>query len=201
MMYSQNDEERIIEGLLAQAPPGRFLDIGAYDGKTFSNTLRLVELGWGGVCLEPSAGAFVRLLALHGDSDRVVLVNAAVAAEARLVDFYDSGGDAVSTTVPAHVEKWESGSAVRFKRVMVFTLPIEQVFARFGHDFGFINLDVESQNLELLECLPFEKLTALRVVCVEHDGHQQAMCARAAAHGFRAVAENAENLILHRSVG
>lgn len=36
---------------------GRFLDVGAFDGKTFSNTWRLAQEGWFGVCVEPSPPA------------------------------------------------------------------------------------------------------------------------------------------------
>jgi hypothetical protein len=56
MKYSQNDEERVINGVLDDA--GDFLDVGAFDGKLFSNTLKLYERGWGGVLVEPSPKAF-----------------------------------------------------------------------------------------------------------------------------------------------
>ena len=42
-MYSQTDEERVILEHFAQRPSGRFLDIGAFDGRVFSNTLALAE--------------------------------------------------------------------------------------------------------------------------------------------------------------
>ena len=44
-MYSQNEEEKyILEAIGEQV--GIFLDIGAYDGETRSNTLALVEREW-----------------------------------------------------------------------------------------------------------------------------------------------------------
>ena len=65
-MYSQNDEEKIILDLLKDQPVGRLLDIGAFDGKTFSNSLALFEKGWSGVVVEPNPESLVALIKLHG---------------------------------------------------------------------------------------------------------------------------------------
>jgi len=54
-MFSQNDEEKhIVRFFRDKIDKGSFLDIGAYNGKAFSNTHRLALNGWSGVCLEPS---------------------------------------------------------------------------------------------------------------------------------------------------
>lgn len=198
-MYSQNNEEAIIlEALNGGEPAGRLLDIGAYDGKTFSNTLRLFELGWSGVCIEPSPSVFLGCMALHADNPKVELINAAITVEGGLSDFYDSGGDAVSSISEDHKVRWEAGSQVRFKKYTINTMSIAQLFTRVGYNFEFINLDVESLNLELFRALPFDLMPTLRVLCVEHDGHAQEMMQRMNALGFRLVGQNGENLIFTR---
>ncbi len=60
-MYSQNNEEKFILEHFKNRK-GKFLDIGAYDGKTFSNTFALVELGWSGLEIEASPINFVNLM-------------------------------------------------------------------------------------------------------------------------------------------
>ena len=42
-MYSQNQEEQIILDYFNDVKVGHVLDIGANDGKTFSNSLALIE--------------------------------------------------------------------------------------------------------------------------------------------------------------
>lgn len=199
-MYSQNDEERhIVEHLSGIAPAdGRFLDIGAYDGKTLSNTYRLVELGWGGLCIEPSPFCFTQLLAVHRDNERVQLLNTAVipGAHATILPFHDSQGDAVSTLVNAHAVKWSS--AVKYRSFFTQAMPLQAVFAQFGTDYKFINLDVESLNIELFRELPFAQLTQLKLICVEHDGHAAEMLTTLSGHGFRLLAQNGENIIAGR---
>jgi FkbM family methyltransferase len=199
-MYSQNDEEAVIEGWFKQAgiSEGRFLDIGAYDGKAFSNTYRLVELGWGGVCIEPSPSVFPALLKLHGDNQNIELVNAAVGVQPSLLTFYDSNGDAISTTSVQHMEKWQKGWSVNYKKFLVYTLPLATLFQKFGYRFDFINLDVEATNFEIFAALPFEALTGTRVICVEHDNQMERMSALVRPFGFRPVHSNGENLILAR---
>jgi FkbM family methyltransferase len=197
-MYSQNDEETTILEVFKNLPPGRFLDIGAYDGKTFSNTLRLVELGWRGVCIEPSPNSFDALLRLHGGKDQIELVNCAVGTGNSLIEFFDSGGDAVSSSDPAHVERWTRDGHVKFKKFWLQTVTIDQILHTFGTDFDFINLDVESLNWTIFKDLPFEKLTRTKCICVEHDGHHEAMSKIADSFNFTRCGFNGENVIFHR---
>jgi hypothetical protein len=50
MKYSQNNEQEIILNFF-NGRIGRYLDIGAFDGVSMSNTLALVELGWQGTAI------------------------------------------------------------------------------------------------------------------------------------------------------
>ena len=60
MRYSQNNEQDIIMQYFI-GNRGTFLDIGANDGVTLSNTYALQQAGWGGVLVEPSEEAFNRI--------------------------------------------------------------------------------------------------------------------------------------------
>jgi len=59
-MYSQNNEEDVILNYFGSFV-GTFLDCGANDGVTLSNTRALAERGWCGVLVEPSPKAYARL--------------------------------------------------------------------------------------------------------------------------------------------
>lgn len=203
MAYSQNNEEEVIIAEFARlnVQSGRFLDIGAWDGKGFSNTFRLAELGWKGVCVEASPTVFPSLIKNHAGNPLITLVNAVVAPnQSKLVQWFDSGGDAISSTNPAHVAKWEAGWKVKFTPFWVYTMPISTLFDQFGFDFDFINIDVESTNLELFLALPWKALKQTKVICVEHDYRQNDMAQIAGQHGFRALSMNGENLILTRQL-
>lgn len=52
--YSQIGQDKFINEHFKGKTDGTYLDIGAGDGKLFSNTLFFEELGWKGVCFEPN---------------------------------------------------------------------------------------------------------------------------------------------------
>lgn len=194
-MYSQSDEERwIIEFFGSNI--GRFLDIGAYDGITFSNTHRLVELGWSGVCVEPSPAAFMGLMKLYRDNPKVQLVNCVVDEFSHLVKFYDAGGDAVSSIDLNHRVKWENFGGSKFSEIFVKTITTKDLFGVFGYNFDFINIDVENKNFELFRGIDFNNLPRLKAICIEHDNKIKQMTSMAESFGFKIINQNAENIFL-----
>jgi FkbM family methyltransferase len=59
---SQLGQDRIVDEYLRGKRDGIFVDIGAYDGVTFSNTLTLErERDWTGICIEPLPDVFAQL--------------------------------------------------------------------------------------------------------------------------------------------
>jgi len=196
-MYSQNNEEEIIVNHFG-GRIGQFLDVGAYNGITFSNTHKLVELGWDGVCVEPSPSAFVSLVRLYKDNSKVKLVNCAIDKISRIVEFYDAGGDAVSSMDLEHKAKWEKFGNSRFSLIFLKTITFKDLFDVFRWNFDFINLDVENKNFELFQEIDFQSLAKLKAICVEHDGRVEQMCNIVRKFGFRKLAQNGENLILVR---
>jgi len=201
MAYSQNNEEEIILKHLDRfgIKSGRFLEIGAWDGKGFSNTFRLSELGWKGVLVEPSPLVFPKLIETYHGKEGMEFVNAAIGPiKSSFVPWYDSGGDAISTTSEAHKIKWETGWKVKFTRFWVYVMPMQILFDTFGYNFDMINIDVEGTNIELFRALPWKHLSQLRILCIEHDNYVQEMSQIAAIHGFQSLGVNGENLILGR---
>lgn len=192
-MYSQNNEEKVIIDFF-KGKVGRFLDIGAYDGKTFSNTLRLAELGWSGVCVEPSPSCFKAMLPIHGNNERIELVNCAVGLNPGIIEFYDSNGDALSTSSVLHKEKWEKGYGSKYYKFYLNMITPKHLLDRFGYDYDFVNIDVESENFDLFKVFPFEKIKP-RLICVEHDGKFDQMATIMHKMGYGIVDRNGENIL------
>lgn len=198
LYYSQNDEEKFIMEHFKDSPPGRFLDIGAYNGKDFSNTYALVEKGWGGLCVEPSPKVFVDLLALHGKNDGIELLNAAITLGGGFCPFWDSSGDAISTTQLAHKDKWEKGWNVDYKQFYVYAITPLQLVTQFGINFEFINVDVEGFSADLFKALPIHLFKACKLICIEHDNQDGAIALKCSKLGYQVVAFNGENIIMGR---
>lgn len=193
MSYSQNNEEtRIVEYFGGDI--GQFLDIGAYDGKTFSNTLRLVELGWSGICIEPSPGPFKLLQDLHHANQKIQCVNAAITPVSGMVDFWDSNGDAISTTDANHKARWEKGSKVKYQQIKVPSMSAKEVLDKFGKIYDCVNIDTEGTNLLTLQAFMVAGLR-FKLLCIEHDNQHPAIIAM--FPGCQPIEVNAENLIIY----
>ena len=52
--YTQGDEERIISAVFNGIQNGFYIDIGAHHPIRYSNTYKLYQLGWRGICFEPN---------------------------------------------------------------------------------------------------------------------------------------------------
>lgn len=195
-MYSHKDEEKHIVEYFGDTK-GRFLDIGASDGILLSNTRRLVELGWNGVCIEPSPFFFRNLVLLYKDDPEIVLVNTAIDFSSKWKEFYDSMGDFISSLDQHHRELWESETC-KFRRFWLKTTSVLEMFETFGYDFSFINLDAEGLSSRLIKFFPFPELKNLRLICVEHDDLYDEIEKLTKDFGFKRLAFNSENLLLAR---
>ncbi len=70
---------------------GQFVEIGAYDGETFSNTCGLADLGWRGLYIEPMPASFERCRARHAGNAAVTTLNLAIGAADAVAFMMDEG--------------------------------------------------------------------------------------------------------------
>jgi FkbM family methyltransferase len=195
-MYSQNDEQKFILDAVG-ASVGRFLDIGANDGAYLSNTLALVERGWGGVLVEPSPWIFSDLLKRHGGNPELALVHAAIGLEYGLTRFWDSTKqDGLSTTEERQREQraWQAEFGNPF---VIPVVPLRALLERFPGPVDVLSIDTEGTSVDMFLAFPLaEKLP--RAVCVEHDGRIGECMDFASSCGYRVATRNAENLVFVR---
>ncbi len=200
--WSQNDEQGHITGYF-YATCGRFLDIGAHDGETLSNTRALAMANWAGVLVEPAWSVIECLKhnCRQFGEHRMIAVHAALTVEdGPDIDFWDACGDLLSSAKEKQLDRW--GKVVPFTKLKVSRISVASLFSKYGYNFDFISLDTELMNWELFQALPWAELRkagVLRMICVEHDGHADEMKAIAAKWGLTIEhCRNADNIILAR---
>jgi len=188
-MYSQNQEEKFI--LEALPDKGRLLDLGAFDGITFSNSRALIEKGWSGVLVEASPANADRCRINSKEYAAITCCVAISLEEEGLVRFYESG-EMVGTTDIPHMEKWSK--EVKFDEIIIYQMTLASMVRDFGNQFDFINIDVEGISGKL-GLQAFDLFPDAKCFCIEHDYLEKELRAKAASLGFKEIHYNGENLI------
>lgn len=122
---------------------GQFVEVGAFDGETFSNTCGLADIGWRGLYIEPMPGSFEKCRARHDRNPAVTTVNLAMGSAAGTAFMVDKGAltqiseQSGQGAVEVHIRRLddvlvEQGVAAEFDLLVVDVEGFEgEVFAGF----------------------------------------------------------------------
>lgn len=174
---------------------GTFIDIGANDGVTISNSLALEEsLGWSGVCVEPHPGAFTKLTK---NRPRCTRVNAGIGAAGGTFDFLAVTGYAemlsgwLAGATPDHLARVEKEIAAHggTKAVIpVKSLSFGTLLSNRAAVVDFVSIDVEGHELEVLRGIDFSRvLVKLFVIEFNSDELRTRLEAFMGKAGFEVV--------------
>lgn len=181
-MHSQNEEEKHIVDFFKDIPCKKYLlSIGENDGKTLSNSFRLIELntnvenGWLADLVEPSPIAFEKLEKLHSiNLPNVKCFQLAIGTESGTMDFHESGthlnnGDTslLSTLVPQEKERWKD---TEWNVIPVQVLTYVDFKADKPYEYDFISIDAEGLDIEILKQID---LSYTKLICIEWNSVEQ----------------------------
>lgn len=173
---SQLGQDRLVnEWFFQNKRNGVFLDIGAHDGKTGSNTYFFEkELGWSGICFEPLPHLFSSLK----ECRNAICINACVSASNGIVNFLhlDSVDEQLSGMCSTYDQRMLNvvlnDINVYGGQCHVLQLPsvrLEDVLAQYGiTHIDFLSLDTEGSELEILQTIDFTKII-IDVMTVENN--------------------------------
>jgi FkbM family methyltransferase len=155
---------------------GFFLDSGASDGVRGSNTLLLEsEFGWSGICVEPNARLFARLVRAR----RCACVNCCLYDRPGEVEFFEAAG-----VLGGILAEYHPGLLQQARDLVASGLgtgggstvtkqarTVRSVLREHGAPpvIDYWSLDTEGSELAILESFPFDEY-AVRVLTVEHNG-------------------------------
>lgn len=200
--HAQNKEDlAIIEYLRRTAPndPWSFLDIGANDGLTFSNTRMLYRQPQftDGVCVEPSPAAFGKLLALYKSVSSVQCINAAIGTPEMngTTMTLNEGSDTLVSSLDASRNRlWERGGTT-FSPVEVPVVDVPALLAMcHTQTFTLISIDAEGYDWPILQQMDLDAL-GCRVLIVEYGQNLKEIRGHAKRYGMTELLVNGENVL------
>jgi FkbM family methyltransferase len=167
---------------------GVFVDIGAYDGVKFSNSLFFERhLGWRGLCIEPLPSAFAKLSAQR----RARCLQLCVSDFEGTADFFecDAGIDEKMLSGlarhfdPRHVERVKT-QASDGRSFQVPVRRLSDVLAEHGlYEIDFCSIDTEGAELSILSELDTERFR-VAVFTVKNNYDEPGLRELMAAKGY-----------------
>jgi FkbM family methyltransferase len=176
---------------------GFFLDIGAHDGRTYSNSFVFEQLGWRGACVEPLPGVFERLR----QNRRCDCYRAALApsSDPEAAFIHAVGVDTLSgleSEMAAGHGDWILREGGRPERLLVQAISFCELMARYPdrRSIDFLSLDVEGAELAILRTVDFDRypIGLITVECVERGEELRAFMA---AKGYGVLADLGLDLV------
>lgn len=198
MSYSQGGEEEVILKAVEGRPPGHLIDIGAGDGKRFSNSRALIELGWSALLVEPDFESFAKLYDLYKGDDKIRLLNAPVMMDPHPVTFWKAKPEEeglCSTTMEANRKKWDGHFSGSYIMQGVTPAMIRNIHPTIPQ---ILLVDTEGNSVDIMGTLVEPWVGSVKLICVEHDGRDIEVAGWGRKHGMNVRYLSAENLILVR---
>jgi FkbM family methyltransferase len=159
--YSQAGQDLHVLELLGHMHDGFFVEAGAHDGITASNTFLMEkDFGWDGICVEARDECFSKLRA----SRDCICVQACLDSEPRDVQFIIKGGTSGILSSDCDNQKNQRDYPVQSVRTCLLADILDEWGAPAEMDY--LSLDVEGAEERVLSVFPFDRYR-FRVMTIE----------------------------------
>ena len=189
--FSQNGQDSYVDQIVFNGMSGGFfVDVGAYDGVTFSNSYLFErERGWNGICVEPNPERYRQLIG----SRRSICVQGCVAAEAGEAEFVlvDGASDMLSglaSSMPkGHHERISQEIEQyggRQRNVKVTCYEFNELMEMHNvKKIDYLSIDTEGGEYEVMKAIDFSRF-APRCVSIEENKKALAIWLFLKARGY-----------------
>lgn len=196
--YGQLQEDIVVKLLLNTVE--KFIDIGANNGITGSNSFLFALQGAKGICFEPVNNIFSKLKALHYFNRNIICINGGVSAEEQTFDIRIDGAYSTIIQTEDDVNKAVLQNHINTKapiqKITTQTLDSYLITNKDFYETDFISIDVEGHELMVLQGINFNLLTT-RCFVIETLGgmstHYRQIDSLLNGAGYKAVLTNGLN--------
>jgi FkbM family methyltransferase len=171
MGYSQWVEDDITLALFGDHPDGVYIDVGAFDGITLSNTYCLDQLGWHGICIEADPQTYETLVA---NRPRAHCIHAAAVGDPKQHTVAYHRDDKVlhsgvkpNLTGMADFYRQQGWEWTGWQTLEVPAITLAKALTQHPLEHvDMLSVDTEGTELDILQAFPFKKHTP-RLIIVE----------------------------------
>ena len=165
----------IYEKYFGERPLGAYVEVGAFNGIGWSNTLGLARLGWKGLLFEPNPEYYVRCVENYKTYPNVRIIPQAVGSYDGTTKLFLGGSN--TTTVPEMVDTYNSMdwskisglSHEKFVTCPITTLDTALALYGWPQHFDLLVIDVEGAEVEVLKGFDLEYWLADMMIVETHE--------------------------------
>lgn len=167
-------DKYVLNEFFSKQGEGFFIDIGANDGVTFSNTYVMEQKGWKGIAIEPNPVAFEKL----AKERHCHLENACIAFERGTSRFRKISGPSemlsgiVDTYNEKHLQRIDRELKDRggdFEDIEVPALTFSDLLDKYHvKQVDFLSIDIEGGELDVISNIDFNVID-VRVIAIENN--------------------------------
>ena len=160
--FAQLKQDLFVLSMLNSRKGGFFIEIGAGDGITFSNSYLLEKhFNWHGILVEPNKTFYKSCLA----SRKCQIINKIlIESPSNKVKFYEKSIGEFS-----HSEGFGDVNASEIKsHYFVETIKFDELFSTSDVSIDFLSIDTEGSELEILNSINLSKYKPT-IICIEHN--------------------------------
>ena len=202
--YSQYYQDFFIDILLSRKLNGFFLDIGAHDGVTYSNTFKFEKFrDWKGICIEPNPSVFEKLKANRNcffenccisDKDGEVIFRKIIGHAEMLSGILDCFDE-------QHIERINidiSQNGGSYQDIVIKSKNINNILANYNvTDIDFCSLDTEGAELSIVNSIDFVKYN-IRSFSIEKN-NESSVKDLLIAKGYTCIGSECDNIYVKKS--
>lgn len=189
--YSQDGQDKfILENIFPFQMEGIFVDIGANDGITFSNTYVFEKIGWKGYCIEPLDEMFKLLVKNRPGSKCIQAIISDSTGDAEFLSI-----EGYSQMLSGELRKYDPQHLKRIdeeimqyggskKIVKINSYKFEDLIK--NEIIDYLSIDVEGGELDIVKSIDFEKYF-IKVLSIENNYDDEKMIRLIESFGFQFV--------------
>lgn len=183
---------------------GTFVEVGAYDGKSYSHTWGLAEMGWRGVYVEPVPDLAAACIKNHLSHPNITTCCCAAGEDDSMTNLDIEADSICGSTMNLSICK-------KPQRLLVPMLTLDTIlkFTKFKPGFDLLSIDVEFSELRVLDGFFLDYWLPKMIIielCEFHGGPKQEWSAPLREHcanefpkcGYRKIYSDAINGVFVR---
>jgi len=204
--YSQYDQDKIVDIYFRKKKKGFFLDLGAHDGISFSNTYFFEkERDWIGICVEPIPDVYKKLCSSRRNSTNYnvcISQNDTTVTFRRVIGAPEMLSGILNFMLPEHLERINTecrNSNSTFEDIKIESKNICTILEKHGNPrIDYLSIDTEGAEFSIIKTIDFDK-TDISFISIENNHNSKEIRKYLKEKGFKVVPYVTDDFFIKKS--